>query len=123
MTEHNVHAILSRCAAPELEQYGIVWVGAKGIYALKEHGYERPPMRLFDAVSKIVQEKYNNNQRPIHITAIASALPMHHPTVNRASLTFRDVNERWHPAGNQGLLRAQGRARERQRRGCCSLFG
>ena len=88
MTEHNVHAILSRCAAPEVEQYGIVWVGAKGIYGLKEHGYERPPMRLFDAVSKIVKEKYNNSQRPIHITAIASELPKHHPTVSSSSLVF-----------------------------------
>lgn len=35
-TEHNLHAVLNR------EQYGVVWIGARGMFALKEWGYKRP---------------------------------------------------------------------------------
>ena len=42
ISERNVYYILSRCAKPNREQYGIVWIRIKGTYALKEHGYERP---------------------------------------------------------------------------------
>jgi len=35
-TEHNLHQILTR------KRYGVVWTGARGMYTLKEWGYERP---------------------------------------------------------------------------------
>jgi hypothetical protein len=86
--ERNVHAILSRCADPKVEQYGIVWTGIKGTYALKEHGYERPSLRLFDAVTKVVEEKYKETQKPVHISVITTELGKYRQFVNTGSLQF-----------------------------------
>ena len=88
MSEHNIHAILSRCAYPDLELYGIVLVGVKGTYGLKEYGYERPGMTLFDTVTKIVEDKYSIGQRPVHINVIVSELGKYRSEVNPASLAF-----------------------------------
>lgn len=88
MSEHNIHAILSRCASPDLELHGIVLVGVKGTYGLKQHGYKRPGMRLFDTVTKIVEEKYAIGQRPVHINVIISELGKYRREVNPASLAF-----------------------------------
>ena len=88
MSEHNIHAILSRCASPNLELYGIVWIGSKGKYALKEHGYERPTLSLHEAVALIVEEKYEATQRPVHINVIISELGKHRREVNKSSLAF-----------------------------------
>ena len=74
MSKHNVHAILSRCASPELELYGIVYVGTKGTYGLKEHGYTRPGMRLFDTIAKIVKERHQTTQKPVHINTIVGGV-------------------------------------------------
>jgi len=35
-TEYNLHAVLS------LEKYGVVWIGIRSTFALKEWGYEHP---------------------------------------------------------------------------------
>ena len=47
-TVHSWHAALS---LPGSETLGIVWIGRKGMYGLKEHGYSRPYTDLFDAVA------------------------------------------------------------------------
>ena len=73
-SERYVHAILSNCAAPDVERYGIVWIGARGTYGLKEQGYWRPALPLFQAVTKIVEEKFASTQRAVHINVIASEL-------------------------------------------------
>ena len=57
MSEHNIHAALSH------QKHGIVWIGLKGIYALKEWGYDRPSLTLFETVTKIVQNKYKETNR------------------------------------------------------------
>ena len=88
MSEHNVHAVLSRCASPHLEHYGIVWVGKRGTYGLKEHGYMRPDMPLFDTVTKIVKEKYDTTGKAVHITVIVAELGRYRHEVNSASLAF-----------------------------------
>ena len=88
MREHNVHAIMSRCGEPDVEQYGIVWIGIKGTYALKEHGYERPRLGIFDAVTKVVEEKYEETQKPVHISVITTELGKYRQFVNPASLAF-----------------------------------
>ena len=88
MSEHNIHATLSRCAAPDLEQYGIVWVGAKGTYGLKEHGFKRPDLSLFDTVTKIVQEKYAASRKPVHVSVIIAELGRYRQVVNSASIAF-----------------------------------
>lgn len=84
--EHNVHAILSRCAAPDTEQYGIVWVGVKGTYALKEHGYERPKLGIFEAVTKIVADKYAETGKSVHISVITTELGKYRQFINSTSL-------------------------------------
>ena len=86
MPERNVHAILSRCADPEEERYGIVWIGIKGTYALKEHGHERPSLGIYDAVTKVVEEKYRETQKPVHISVITAELGKYRHFVNSGSL-------------------------------------
>ena len=88
MSDHNVHSTLSRCAAPNVEQYGIVWVRARGTYGLKEHGYIRPELSLFDTVTKIVQEKHDTTQKPVYINAIVAEMGRYRHEVNPASLAF-----------------------------------
>ena len=88
MSEHNIHAILSRCAAPAVEQYGIVWVRARGMYGLREDGYVRPELSLFDTVTKIVEEKYDTTQKSVHINAIVAEMGRYRHEVNPASLAF-----------------------------------
>ena len=87
-SERNVHAVLSRCAEPGIERHGIVWIGVTSTFALKEHGYERPSMGLFDSVTKIVEEKYEETQKPVHISIIATELGKYRQFVNPASFTF-----------------------------------
>ena len=88
MSEHNVHATLCRCASSSLELYGIVWIGSKGKYALKEHGYERPTHSLHEEVKLIVEEKYEATERPVHINVIVSELGKYRPEVPQSSLAF-----------------------------------
>lgn len=49
-TEHNIHAVLTR------KNNGIVNIGIRGTYALKEWGYEKPLLTLFETVRKIVKK-------------------------------------------------------------------
>ena len=88
MPERNVHAVLSRCAQPNNEQHGIVWIGVRGTYALKEHGYKRPDMGIHDTVATIVEEKYQATRKPVHITIIAAELGKYRHAVHPASLAF-----------------------------------
>ena len=95
MSERNVHAVLSRCAEPNVEQYGIVWVRIKGTYALKEQGYERPSLGIFEAVAKIVEEKHAETGRPVHISVIGAELGRDRRLVDPASFAFATgANER-----------------------------
>ena len=95
MLERNVHAVLSRCADPNLEQFGIVWVRIKGTYALKEHGYERPNLGIHEAVAKIVEEKYAETGRPVHVSVIGTELGRDKRLVDPASFAFATgANER-----------------------------
>jgi len=57
-TEHNIHAVLNR------EKYGVVWIGIRNTFALKEWGYEHPSGTLFNTVTKIVEKKYKKTTRP-----------------------------------------------------------
>ena len=66
--EHNIHAALS------FQRHGIVWIGIKGTYALKEWGYERPSMTLFDTISEIVQNKHDEMGVPVPIRIITAEL-------------------------------------------------
>jgi len=80
--EHNIHACLCR------EQLGVVWVGARGTYALEEWGYERPTATLFDSVADIVERKYQETGRPVPYSVIVAEIGKLRPIVNLSSLTF-----------------------------------
>ena len=88
MTDKNVHAVLSRCADPNIEQYGIVWVRVKGTYALKEFGYERAAEGIHEAVVGIVNAKYQETSKPVHINVIMTELSRSRRVVNKTSLAF-----------------------------------
>ena len=88
MPERNVHAILSRCAEPNLEQHGIVWIGVRGTYALKENGFERPTMGLFETVASVVEEKYQETGRPVAYATISAELGKYRQIIKQTSLTI-----------------------------------
>jgi hypothetical protein len=81
-TENNVHAILSR------EQHGVVWIGVRGTFALKEWGYKRPSKRLFDAVAEIVDKRYEATGKPVPLTVIAAEIGKYRQVVKPSSLTI-----------------------------------
>ena len=89
MHPHNIHAILSRCAEPDKERFGIVWIGVKGTYALKEWGYRRPDKTIFDAVTDIVTSRYEESGgKPVSLIAITAELGKQRQVVKNASLIF-----------------------------------
>lgn len=59
-TSHNWHAAMDRS-----ERFGIVWIGRKGMYGLKEHGYSRPSKDLFESAADIVERKYSETRQPV----------------------------------------------------------
>lgn len=67
-TEYNIHAVLS------LEKYGVVWIGIRSTFALKEWGYEHPSETLFNTITKIVEEKYKETTRPVPFTVIVAEM-------------------------------------------------
>ena len=83
---HNWHAALSRCAKKEI--FGIVWIGTKGNYGLKEHGYSRPKTRLFDAVAQIVEEVYAKTKRPVPSEIVMRELRKQRSELNPSSVNI-----------------------------------
>jgi len=79
-SEQNVHAALGR------EEYGIVWIGAKGMYALEEWGYKHPSIPLFNTVTEIVTKKYKITKKPVPFEVIVSELGKYRRYVNANSL-------------------------------------
>ncbi|MBU1035616.1 hypothetical protein KJ974_02850 [bacterium] len=90
-TEYNIHAVLS------LEKYGVVWIGIRSTFALKEWGYEHPSKTLFNKVTKIVEEKYKETTRPVPFTIIVAEMGKYRQVVKNSSLTiasYRNPNLR-----------------------------
>jgi hypothetical protein len=81
-TEHNLHAVLSH------ERYGVVWVGIRSTFALKEWGYEHPSMRLFDIATEVVKERYKKTTQPVPFAVIVAEIGKRRRLVNSASLVI-----------------------------------
>ena len=81
-TDHNVLAALGR------EKYGVVWVGIRGTYALREWGYERPAKGLFVTVAEIVGKRYAVAARPVPIAVIAAEIGKYRAVVNPNSVAI-----------------------------------
>ena len=80
LSERNVHAKLGSGT------HGIVWVGQKGTYALKEWGSERPLKGYFDSVTAIVETRYKENCKPVTDQMIRAEIGKYRKLVNPNSL-------------------------------------
>ncbi len=80
--ERSIHAILSR------EVHGIVWVGARGTFALREWGYERPTQPLFDTVAQIVETLYASTGKPVSFKTVSAEIGRYRKIVNPSSLAL-----------------------------------
>ena len=95
---HNWHSALNR---PDSEALGIVWMGVKGTYGLKEHGYTRPEVGIFEAVARIVEEQFAATQRPVSEETVLAELGKHRREFRRGSATMAlSFNERLVSVGN-----------------------
>jgi hypothetical protein len=98
-TEHNIHAVLSH------EKYGVVWIGIRSTFALKEWGYEHPSETLFNTVTKIVEEKYKETTRPVPFTIIVAEMGKHRQVVRNSSLTIAShCNPNLHRIGKNSFI-------------------
>lgn len=93
----NWHTALSYCAQPSREYYGIVWIGEKGVYGLREHGYSRPTCSLFEAVTQIVEDKFAEAQLPVSEEIVVIELKKYRRKFNlnsvKMALSFNDKLE------------------------------
>ena len=82
----STHATLSFCADEKIDKHGIVWVGMKGTYALKEWGYTKPKLGLFEAVCRIVNRLYKKTGRPVSYNSILAEIGKDRQVVNSKSV-------------------------------------
>jgi len=81
-SERAIHGILSR------ELYGVVWVGSKGLYGLKEWGNERPTETLFNTATQIITKRYLETREPVPESFISTELGKYRYSVDRTSFLF-----------------------------------
>lgn len=79
-TDDSVHAVLGR------EEHGVVWVGVRGTFALKEWGYEHPAEGIFEAVTGIVRRKFEETGNPVSFPVITAEIGRYRKLVNQKSL-------------------------------------
>jgi len=85
-TTRNWHAALCRFAAHE--KFGIVWIGRRGMFGLKEHDYARPAERLYDAIPRIVRAQFAATGRPVAFEAVLQALGKQRRELNPDSVSM-----------------------------------
>jgi len=81
-TERSIHAILLR------EEHGVVWIGRRGTFALKEWGYERPSKSLFDRVREIVGRIHEDTGKPVALSVIMAEIGRYRRLVNPNSVAI-----------------------------------
>ena len=90
-TPRSWHAALSE---PSSEALGIVWIGRKGMYGLKEHGYSRPGRDLFQSVAAIVARVYSETRQPVPEHVVMTELGKErrelHPASVKMALSIND---------------------------------
>ncbi len=79
-TEHNIHAILTR------EESGIVWIGIRGTFAIREWGYEHPSKTLFKAVQEIVERFYRQTAEAVPLNLINAEIGKYRRVVRPSSV-------------------------------------
>ncbi len=81
-SENSVHAALC------LEELGIVWIGVRGTFALKEWGYRHPSKGLYESVAEIARRKFKETGKPVPFTVIVAEMGKYRRIVRQASLIF-----------------------------------
>lgn len=81
-TKRNLHAVLNR------EEYGVVYIGVRSTFALKEWGYEHPEKPLFDTVAEIVNKKFKETGSPVPFEVIIAEIGKYRKVVRPASLAI-----------------------------------
>jgi len=82
ISEYYVHAILGR------EEHGVVWIGVKGTFALREWGYEHPSSTLFKNVLEIVQQKFTQTGKAVPYAVITAEIGKHRRIVRPQSIFY-----------------------------------
>lgn len=97
-TDHNIHGAMGR-------DERIVWVGMKGIYALREWGYEQPDKDLFETVAEIVEEVYRKTYRPVNVNDVFANIGKYRKLYNRNSVLMAlQFNAKLVPASSDSFL-------------------
>jgi hypothetical protein len=100
MSEHDVHITLGR-----MEDRGVVWIGIKGTFALKEWGYEKPTKGLFETVAEIVRKRYAVTRRPVPFSFMSSEITKYRRVVNPNSvLIAAHCNPALKPVGEDAFV-------------------
>ena len=86
LSYRSTHATLSFCAHPDTEKHGIVWVRIRGTYALKEWGYKRPNLGLYDAIENIVNRLYKKTGKPVSYNLIQAEISKERNVINPQSV-------------------------------------
>ena len=91
-TPRSWHAALTE---PSSEDFGIVWIGRKGMYGLKEHGYSRPDKDLFESVATIVASVYSETGQPVPENVVMTELNKQRRELHPASVKMAlGINEK-----------------------------
>jgi len=82
-TSNQIHACLASKNQPLW-----VWIGLRGVYALKEWGFKRPDKGLYQTVFEIINSKYGQTFKPVPLNHIYKEIGKHRRIVNENSLYF-----------------------------------
>jgi len=82
-TSSQIHGSL---ASRSQELY--VWIGLRGVYALKEWGFKRPDRSLYQAVREIIEAEFGRTSRPVSLNHIYKEIGKYRKIVNENSLYF-----------------------------------
>ena len=102
-TTRDIHSYLTR---KDLSgDLPFVWVGMKGIYALKEWGYERPETDLFELIADIVLENYIATKKPVSLNKIISEVLKVRKMCNENSIIIASgINDRITQTGRNQFI-------------------
>jgi len=91
----NVLAYLNREPQRRDSSLPWVWVGSRGVYALKELGYSRPEDILFVEVADVVEKEFDITNKPVSFTKIKAEMVKRRKFIIESSLIFAcTFNER-----------------------------
>ena len=82
-TSEQIHRSL---ASKNQQQW--VWIGLRGVYALKEWGFIKPDKSLYQAVFEIVNSRFNETAKPVPLNQIFKEIGNYRKIVNENSLYF-----------------------------------